>query len=51
MTEARALTNRRTPTTFDGDFDRSGLPEVVVISHRIEMAEGKIAKLTCRLAG
>ena len=37
-------------TKVDGDFDRTGLPEVVLISHRIEMAGDKITKLTCRLA-
>jgi hypothetical protein len=36
-------------TIVDGNFDRTGLPDPVVISHRIEVAGGKIAGLTCRL--
>jgi hypothetical protein len=33
----------------DGNFDRTGLPDPVVISHRIEMEAGQIVALTCRL--
>lgn len=38
-------------TTFvDGDFDRTGLPDPVVIVHRITAENDKIVRLTCRLA-
>ncbi len=37
-------------TKVDGNFDRTGLPDPVVIVHRITVHEGKIAKLHCRLA-
>src|SRR4051812_42885545 len=33
-------------TIVDGNFDRTGLPDPVVISHRIEMEAGKIVALT-----
>jgi hypothetical protein len=34
----------------DGTFDRTGLPDPLFISHAIAVAEGKIARLICRLA-
>lgn len=37
-------------TIVDGNFDKSGLPDPVVITHRIESSNGRIARLTCRLA-
>lgn len=37
-------------TKVDGDFDRTGLPDPVVIRHTLALKEGKIGKLTCRLA-
>jgi hypothetical protein len=35
----------------DGNFDRSGLPDPVIINHRITVEDDSIARLTCRLAG
>ena len=35
----------------DGTFDRTGLPDPLVMEHCFTVAEGKIAALTCRLAG
>ena len=37
-------------TKVDGDFDRTGLPDPVVIEQHIVGAQ-KIERLTCRLAG
>jgi ketosteroid isomerase-like protein len=37
-------------TKVDGNFDRTGLPDPVIITHRIARAGDKIAALTCRLA-
>jgi len=37
-------------TKVDGDFDRTGLPDPVVINHHIEARDGQIHKLTCSLA-
>ena len=37
-------------TRVEGNFDRTGLPDPVIISHRISTDGDKIAKLTCRLA-
>jgi hypothetical protein len=37
-------------TIVDGDFDRTGLPEPVVIVHRFTGENGKIVRLSCRLA-
>ena len=34
----------------DGDFDRTGLPDPVIIDQRIAADDGKIVRLTCRLA-
>jgi ketosteroid isomerase-like protein len=36
-------------TEVDGNFDRTGLPDPVVIDHHISTHSGKIARLTCRL--
>jgi hypothetical protein len=36
-------------TKVDGDFDRTGLPDPVVIEHEIRTAGEKIAGLVCRL--
>jgi hypothetical protein len=38
-------------TKVDGNFDRTGLPDPVVINHQITVEGGKIVGLTCRLAG
>jgi hypothetical protein len=37
-------------TIVDGTFDRTGLPNPVVIEHRLTTRNGRIAELTCRLA-
>jgi SnoaL-like domain len=37
-------------TKVDGNFDRTGLPDPVIINHHITAEAGKIVKLTCRLA-
>ena len=34
----------------DGTFDRTGLPDPVIISHRLQTDDGGISALTCRLA-
>jgi hypothetical protein len=36
-------------TKVDGNFDRTGLPNPVIISHRFKVADGKIVGLTCQL--
>jgi SnoaL-like domain len=38
-------------TKVDGNFDRNGLPDPVIINHHITVQGGKIVGLTCRLAG
>ena len=38
-------------TRVDGNFDRTGLPDPVIINHSIKAAGGRIVGLTCRLAG
>jgi ketosteroid isomerase-like protein len=38
-------------TKVDGNFDRTGLPDPVIIDHHITAGAGKIVGLTCRLAG
>jgi len=35
----------------DGNFDRTGLPDPVIIDHHFTAEGGKIVGLTCRLAG
>ena len=35
----------------DGNFDRTGLPNPVIIDHRLTAEGGKIVRLTCELAG
>jgi hypothetical protein len=37
-------------TKVDGNFDRTGLPDPVIISHQIRAEGGKIVELSCRLA-
>jgi len=37
-------------TKVDGTFDRTGLPDPVVISQCLETADEEIVRLTCRLA-
>ncbi len=37
-------------TRVDGTFDRTGLPDPVIITHRITTRDGSIARLECRLA-
>jgi hypothetical protein len=36
-------------TKVDGNFDRTGLPDPVIISHHIQTDGAKIVQLTCRL--
>src|SRR6266516_5266009 len=36
-------------TKVDGNFDRTGLPDPVIIDHQITADGGKIVGLTCRL--
>jgi SnoaL-like domain len=38
-------------TKVDGHFDRTGLPDPVIINHHITAEGGKIVGLTCRRAG
>jgi hypothetical protein len=38
-------------TKVDGNFDRTGLPDPVVINHHVTVEGDKIVGLTCRLAG
>jgi ketosteroid isomerase-like protein len=38
-------------TKVDGNFDRTGLPDPLIINHHITVAGDKIVRLTCRLAG
>jgi hypothetical protein len=38
-------------TKVDGNFDRTGLADPVLIDHHIRTNDGKIVGLTCRLAG
>jgi hypothetical protein len=38
-------------TKVDGNFDRTGLPDPVIIDHHIAVEGDKIVSLTCRLAG
>lgn len=37
-------------TRVEGDFDRTGLPDPVVVEHHIALVGDKIARLDCRLA-
>src|SRR5260370_38399367 len=37
-------------TKVDGNFDRTGLPDPVIINHHITAQGGRIVRLTCRLA-
>ena len=37
-------------TKVDGSFDRTGLPDPVVIDHHIQLECDRIIRLTCRLA-
>jgi hypothetical protein len=36
---------------IDGTFDRTGLPDPLLMNHSFTVADDKIATLTCRLAG
>jgi hypothetical protein len=38
-------------TKVEGNFDRTGLPDPVVIDHHLVVESDRIARLTCRLAG
>ncbi|MBM4073055.1 MAG: nuclear transport factor 2 family protein [Planctomycetes bacterium] len=38
-------------TKVDGNFDRTGLPDPVIINHHITIEGDKIVRLTCQLAG
>ncbi len=35
----------------DGTFDRTGLPDPLIMTHELALRDGKIARLACRLAG
>lgn len=35
---------------IDGTFDRTGLPDPLVMEHILTVADGKITQLTCKLA-
>lgn len=52
--EVRGVRERDGRTVFttkvDGNFDRTGLPDPVLIDHELEVGQGKIRELTCRLA-
>ena len=37
-------------TRVDGNFDRTGLPDPVIIVHRLVVEGDKVKRLTCRLA-
>ncbi len=37
-------------TKVDGNFDRTGLPDPVLIDHHMKSSNGKIVELSCRLA-
>ncbi len=37
-------------TRVDGDFDRTGLPDPVLVEHRFTLAGDRISRLICRLA-
>jgi len=37
-------------TKVDGNFDRTGLPDPLIIDHHISIEHGKIARLRCSLA-
>ncbi len=37
-------------TKVDGNFDRTGLPNPIIIDHQIKLEAGKIVGLQCRLA-
>lgn len=37
-------------TQVDGNFDRTGLPDPLVIHHSLVIDDGKIVQLTCKLA-
>jgi len=37
-------------TKVDGNFDRTGLPDPLIIEHHLTLDGDKIAALTCRLA-
>jgi hypothetical protein len=36
-------------TKVDGNFDRTGLPDPVIINHHITVEDDQIVRLTCRL--
>lgn len=38
-------------TKVDGNFDRTGLPDRLIIDHQLTFVGDKIVGLTCRLAG
>ena len=38
-------------TRVDGDFDRTGLPDPLIMEHHLTLMGDKIAALRCRLAG
>jgi hypothetical protein len=37
-------------TKVDGNFDRTGLPDPILIDHHLTLADDQIVRLTCRLA-
>lgn len=40
----------RVTTKVEGNFDRTGLPDPLLIEHRIKHERGKIVELECQLA-
>lgn len=36
-------------TQVEGNFDRTGLPDPLIIDHQITLADGRITRLQCRL--
>jgi hypothetical protein len=52
--DVTGCTSRNGETVFtakvDGTFDRTGLPDPLIIAHSIEVKGDKIARLRCRLA-
>jgi hypothetical protein len=50
LDEAEQCGDARVTTKVEGNFDRTGLPDPVIITHRIAATGDRIAELTCRLA-
>jgi len=37
-------------TKVDGTYDKTGLPDPLFINHHLQMRDGQIVELACRLA-